>query len=125
MTSPLLPLAVLLAAATASESRPHPAVRDGTATCVSCHATRTPAIVAEWESGRHGLLLVQCFVCHGSTGKDFTAHPAGGRRCEGCHADQVSSVAAPKGKAQSCFACHAPHTLAAQQGKQNPHIARP
>jgi hypothetical protein len=87
--------------------------------CESCHAQATPAVVAAWEGGAHGLNLVRCFVCHGSRGDDFT-RSAAAQRCDGCHGDAVASVTAPGGKTQSCFECHAPHTLAAQ-GRPNPH----
>jgi hypothetical protein len=121
MIRPTLVLAALLLASPAAAARKHPGagVAGDPDACLSCHAKATPQVVKDWEGGPHGLMLVKCFVCHGSTGKDFAAHPAAGRRCEGCHPAQVSSLA-PTHAVQACFACHAPHTLAAQ-GQRNPH----
>lgn len=116
-----LPLAALLLAPAATSAGGHPDV--GTPTdpdaCLSCHAEATPEVVREWEGGSHGLVLVKCFVCHGSTGKDFAREPAL-ERCRGCHAEEVASVSR-KGKAQRCFACHAPHALATKDGAKRPH----
>jgi hypothetical protein len=93
------------------------AAEDGVA-CATCHEDVTPALVKEWTAGEHGLNLVKCFVCHGSTGADFAAAPAP-QRCDGCHAAKVASVT-QDGTSRSCFACHAPHTLSSE-GKPNPH----
>jgi len=87
----------------------HPAV-DPAVECATCHADATPAVVAEWTRGPHGLALVKCFVCHGSTGADFAARPTT-TRCAGCHAAEALTAAA---RNQNCFACHAPHALAAR-----------
>jgi hypothetical protein len=125
------PFAVLLlAAAPAKKGKAaagHPDVGPNAApdACETCHAEATPAVHREWKENEHGLNLVLCFVCHGSTGKDFVrlAAPA---RCEGCHPAEVASVAPAKGKkaaARGCFECHAPHALSAE-GKENPHGAR-
>jgi hypothetical protein len=125
----LVPLALLLAAPPALAGEAHPAVDpDGNAdACQSCHETATPAIVKQWEGGTHGLVLVKCFVCHGSTGKDFVLRAKPGR-CEGCHPAEVASTAPAKSaksaKAADCFGCHAPHTLAAPAGAGSPHAAR-
>jgi hypothetical protein len=127
----LAPLALLLAPPAIADDEPHPDVGTDFApdACISCHTEQTPEIVKEWESGPHGLVLVKCFVCHGSTGKDFAEHPKA-TRCEGCHAAQVASIAparkkgGAKGKAPDCFSCHAPHALAAREGAQSPHAAR-
>jgi hypothetical protein len=92
--------------------------------CLSCHAEKTPAVVKQWESGPHGLLLVKCFVCHGSTGKDFSARPVAAERCRGCHPAQVASVTPAKGERRGCFACHAPHALSVTTGANTPHPAQ-
>jgi hypothetical protein len=119
----LVPLLPLLLAAPAKQAG-HPALgadRPPDA-CETCHAEATPAAVKAWEGGAHGLNLVKCVVCHGSTGKDFARAPAP-RRCQSCHADQVASAAPAKGKqapARGCFECHDPHALSAE-GKPNPH----
>ena len=87
----------------------HTAV-DPSTECATCHAEATPAVVADWNAGPHGMALVKCFVCHGSTGADFAARPAS-TRCAGCHADKAAVAASTN---TSCFSCHAPHTLAAR-----------
>jgi hypothetical protein len=94
--------------------------------CEACHAQATPAAVTAWEGSAHGLTLVKCFVCHGSTGKDFQARGTAAS-CDGCHPAQAAVVVRAKDtrapRAAACFACHAPHTLAVPQGKANPHAA--
>jgi hypothetical protein len=117
---PLLPL--LLAAAPPKKGAGHPEVgpNDAPDACETCHANATPAAVRAWEGSTHGLLLVKCVACHGSAGADFAKAP-GPSRCQGCHAEQVASVAPAKGKKGSaCFSCHVPHTLLAE-GRPNPH----
>lgn len=81
--------------------------------CATCHREETPAAFKAWEDSPHGLSLVKCLVCHGSTGKDFKARPDAST-CRGCHAAQVESLA--KRAVKDCFACHAPHSLS-----PNPH----
>ncbi len=81
--------------------------------CATCHRTALPAAFVAWEASPHGVALVKCVVCHGSTGADFRAAPdASG--CRGCHAAQVAALA--KRPVKDCFACHDPHALSA-----NPH----
>jgi len=93
----------------------HPDVQ-GEQDCAACHRTRTPGSYSAWEGSAHGLALVKCVVCHGSTGTDFRAKPKADR-CRGCHA---ALVEARKGTAtKDCFACHAPHSLSA-----NPHRSK-
>ena len=110
-------VAVLLAVALPVSARPararaHVVVR-GEQECATCHRTGSPEVFAAWEASQHGLALVKCVVCHGSTGKDFRARPdASG--CRACHAAQVEAQAGRTVK--DCFACHAPHALSA-----NPH----
>jgi hypothetical protein len=110
-------IAFLLADALPASARParpraHVAVR-GEQECATCHRTGTPDVFAAWEGSQHGLALVKCVVCHGSTGKDFRSRPdASG--CRACHAAEVEALA--KRAVKDCFACHAPHALSA-----NPH----
>lgn len=94
----------------------HPSV-DAAQACEDCHANATPAVFREWRDGTHGIHLVKCFVCHGSTGADFRRKPSADR-CEGCHADQVASMRGPAMKGKDCFSCHAPHAL-------DPHATTP
>jgi hypothetical protein len=98
----------------------HPDVASKLATsdCAGCHAQATPAVAREWEESPHGLALVKCLACHGSTGKDFTLAPQP-ERCRACHAAEVASVTPATGKPRACFSCHAPHTLRADA--ESPH----
>jgi hypothetical protein len=125
--APILTLALLAlpaAAAPAKSARKHPPVKFDPAveSCASCHTDATPQVTKDWETGAHGVALVKCMVCHGSTGKDFTLAPPA-QRCQGCHPAEVASIAArgKSKKARSCFDCHAPHTLAATGAASNPH----
>lgn len=108
-------LALLVAAAlpsgasAAARGRPHVPTK-GEQDCAACHRTGTPAAFAEWEGSPHGLALVKCVVCHGSTGADFKARPVAAG-CGACHAAQATSVA--RRGVSDCFACHAPHSLSA------------
>ncbi len=81
--------------------------------CAGCHEQATPAAWKSWNDGPHGLALVKCQVCHGSTGKDFTLRPSA-ERCRGCHAAELASVAPLAKKGVGCFTCHDPHGLAAR-----------
>lgn len=94
----------------------HPKV-DAEQECGECHGGKGSAAEA-WEASKHGMGLVKCVVCHGSTGKDFAARP-GTRACSGCHDPQVASAA--KAKKADCFACHAPHALAPKKNFSSPH----
>ena len=106
LAAPALPRAAAKARAA------HPAV-GAEQDCAACHRDGTPAAFRAWEQSPHGVALVKCVVCHGSTGKDFRARPAA-TFCQGCHAAQVASLASHG--TRDCFACHAPHALTA-----NPH----
>jgi hypothetical protein len=105
----LLLAAALPSCATGDRARTHVAT-GGEQDCAACHQTKTAAAFAEWERSPHGVALVKCVVCHGSTGEDFRAKPAASG-CGSCHAAQAES--AEKRALADCFACHAPHTLSA------------
>ncbi len=100
----------------------HPQVDASSQSCAGCHADATPQIAKEWEAGRHGLSLVRCYVCHGSTGADFRARPdtAGCRSCHSLQAMGGPGAVAGAEPRSDCFTCHAPHALSAK-GKTNPH----
>ncbi len=98
-----------LAAGAGTRARKHVDTA-GEQDCASCHRTETPAAFAAWEGSPHGLALVKCVVCHGSTGKDFRARPAAAG-CGACHAAEAASVA--RRPVSDCFACHEPHSLSA------------
>jgi hypothetical protein len=98
----------------------HPEVDADLESCATCHAQATPEIVAQWSQGRHGLALVECVVCHGSTGADFRPRPESAG-CRACHPVQVSSVTRGN-TTKRCFECHTAHALRAE-GKASPHGA--
>jgi hypothetical protein len=108
-TTAALALTAALPALAAPRARAHVDPK-GEQECAACHRTGTPEAFAAWESSPHGLALVKCVVCHGSTGKDFRARPAADG-CGGCHSGAVESLAGRSVK--DCFACHAPHSLSA------------
>lgn len=110
--------ALVLAAPLPAFAGPAPGARGhldvkGEQECATCHRADTPEVFGAWEASPHGLALVKCVVCHGSTGRDFRAKPDTGG-CRGCHAAQVQSLA--NRPVKDCFGCHAPHSLSA-----NPH----
>lgn len=96
----------------------HPEVDTGLDTCAECHAQVTPEVTAQWQASRHGLALVKCVVCHGSTGADFRARP-GSAGCAGCHPAEAAA-ASRAGAPARCFDCHAPHALAAKGTSPHP-----
>jgi hypothetical protein len=116
--------AVILAAALPASAGPAPAKRKPApgahpavpteAACRDCHEQATPTSYLTWADGKHGLDLVTCNVCHGSTGADFKRRP-GPDRCQGCHPEQAESLAAPHMKGKDCFSCHPAHLL-------DPHV---
>ena len=93
----------------------HPDVA-GEQECATCHRPDLRLSFKAWEDSPHGLALVKCVVCHGSTGADYKPKPDS-RTCVGCHAAQVEQLAdADDRPSKDCFACHSHHTLAT-----NPH----
>ena len=97
----------------------HPEVDTGLETCFTCHTRVTPQVAAQWKDGRHGMALVECLVCHGSTGADFRARPEP-IGCRSCHPSQAASVARGP-ETRGCFGCHPAHALQAQGA--SPHLA--
>ncbi len=113
------------AAAAAKTGAQHPEVGTDAGDCASCHESVSPQVVADWSKGRHGMALVKCFVCHGSTGPDFRARPEA-IGCRGCHPVQAAATtSAAKEASPGCFTCHPPHLLRASQGKTAPHPLQP
>ncbi len=113
--APLLALWLLggSGAACAARSLPaarHPALAEEGSSCAECHARATPAAVERWRDGRHGMNLVQCFVCHGTTAADFRTRPDPAS-CAGCHAAEVATARTAAGAVDDCFRCHASHAL--------------
>lgn len=104
--------AALPALAGVARPRAHLDVK-GEQECATCHRGDTPEAFKAWEDSKHGLALVKCVVCHGSTGKDFRPRPDTSA-CRSCHAAAVEALA--KRPVKDCFACHAPHSLS-----PNPH----
>jgi hypothetical protein len=100
----------------------HPDV-GGSQDCRACHEQVTRRAFEAWKQSKHGLDLVTCVVCHGSTGADFTKRPAADR-CAGCHAAQVASLAGRPARARDCFACHPGHELDPHAGARETTAAR-
>lgn len=86
--------------------------------CDVCHKEVTPEVYKDWYSSDHGMMNVKCFVCHGSTGDDFSTKP-GADRCVACHADHVESMGAPFMDDKSCFTCHPAHALTSHRQAAN------
>jgi hypothetical protein len=66
--------------------------------CVACHTTKTPGIVAQWKSSRHGEMGISCWECHNAEAKDPAAWKHEGativtavtpNACAPCHGDIV------------------------------------
>jgi hydroxylamine dehydrogenase len=63
-------------------------------TCIDCHRTVTPNLVADWEASKHKSNDVSCLECHGS---DHVSRDDAAKAriptpeiCAQCHADKVS-----------------------------------
>lgn len=78
----------------------------GNSTCISCHKDVTPDVVKQWEESAHGLIDVECGVCHGDA-NNFKAKPTN-ETCLGCHSTQVENNMA---KDRACSSCHIAHNF--------------
>ncbi|MBN2289115.1 MAG: cytochrome C552 [Candidatus Glassbacteria bacterium] len=67
------------------------------ADCVGCHEKKTPGIVAQWRSSKHGELEIDCLYCHGAESSDLDAFEHQGatvavivspKDCAECHQDE-------------------------------------
>ena len=67
--------------------------------CVTCHAEKTPGIVAQWRHSGHARQSIGCFECHGASAKDPGAFEHEGativtivtpNACAACHGDIVA-----------------------------------
>ncbi len=91
----------------AEESEKHPPV-EFSVSCVECHEKSTPEVVNAWDSGKHGLTDIGCFICHGDGEVEFYSEPTD-EKCVACHSKQESSF--DEVEATSCFSCHSGHNL--------------
>lgn len=64
------------------------------APCVSCHSKETPAIVKQWQAGKHNKVGVKCYVCHFAEEGDKTG------------ADHHGFRVTPVVQLKTCAACH-------------------
>lgn len=71
-------------------------------TCVECHQTVTPQIVADWQTSEHSKQEVTCAVCHGA---DHTS------------AEDVAEVRIPT--PEVCESCHPKQVEQFQRGKHS------
>ncbi|MBG0789010.1 MAG: hypothetical protein H0S80_00770 [Desulfovibrionaceae bacterium] len=81
--------------------------------CYACHVKATPKIAQDWYEGKHGVLLVKCFVCHGQPdGKgaiEFAANPDPDTVCRKCHDPAVNRMQEKYGLRAQCNECHPYH----------------
>ncbi len=63
-------------------------------TCINCHRSTSPALVAQWESSRHYENAIGCLDCHGAEKGDVDAWMHNGQ--------MVSVLVTPK----DCAKCH-------------------
>ena len=81
--------------------------------CYGCHITATAKIAQDWYESKHGVLLVKCFVCHGSPdGKGavpFAADPDPQIVCGSCHAPAIKRMEEKYGLRPDCNSCHPVH----------------
>ena len=81
--------------------------------CYSCHIKTTPKIAQDWFEGKHGVLLVKCFVCHGSPDGNgaikFSANPDPEIVCRRCHSPAMDRMEEKYGMRPDCNSCHPVH----------------
>jgi len=81
--------------------------------CYACHLKTTPKIAQDWYEGKHGMLLVKCFVCHGQPdGKgavEFAVDPDPDKVCRKCHDPAVNRMEEKFGLRPQCNDCHPYH----------------
>ncbi|KAA3661403.1 MAG: hypothetical protein DWQ10_04585 [Calditrichaeota bacterium] len=81
---------------------------DFTQSCLDCHKSETPDVVAEWESGMHGEVNIGCYICHGDGQEEYYPEP-NAETCVSCHSGYVPVY--PGTGVKDCFGCHDYHTL--------------
>lgn len=83
---PVLILSLVLLPAIALADKP-PSGRFANAECVSCHAQRSPDIVAGWKASSHARKSpkADCVTCHGATHANSAARARRDNACTGCH----------------------------------------
>lgn len=103
----------LLFPGTRCEAFKHPNAPEGQNDCYTCHVKTTPKIAQDWFESKHGVVLVKCFVCHGSPdGKGslpFAAKPDAQLICQRCHAPAMERMKAKFGESTPCASCHPYH----------------
>jgi hypothetical protein len=81
--------------------------------CYACHVKTTPQVAQDWYEGKHGVLLVKCFVCHGQPDGDgaveFAVDPDPDKVCRKCHDPAVNRMEAKFGLRPDCNSCHPYH----------------
>ena len=98
----LVSLLTLLAAAPALAAEPVATP----ATCIGCHAEKTPGVVADWKLSKHSGADVDCSACHGE--EHTTAADAAEAKiptpetCATCHEERVAQY--KKGKHAAAWA---------------------
>ena len=74
--------------------------------CVDCHRERSPGIVSQWESSRHGEVGVDCIFCHQAEKSDLDAFE---------HQGETIAVIVSPG---DCAQCHE-HEFSQQKGSHH------
>lgn len=81
--------------------------------CVDCHKKVTPKIAEDWKSGKHGVMLVKCFVCHGQPDEEgsvpFAVDPDVDAICRKCHDPAINKMQVKYGLEAECNSCHPYH----------------
>ena len=97
--------------------------------CYSCHIKTTPKIAQDWYEGKHGVLLVKCFVCHGSPdGKGavkFSANPDPDTTCRKCHEPAMNRMQEKYGMKLDCNSCHPVHQNSIHHDAYKTTISKP
>lgn len=83
---PAIVLTLVLLPAIVLADKP-PAGRFANAECVSCHAQRSPELVAGWKASSHARQTpkADCVACHGATHNGAAARARRDSACTGCH----------------------------------------
>lgn len=69
--------------------------------CLTCHAKETPAVVAQWEAGKHSKVGVKCYVCHFAEPSEAKGEEHNGfyiltavevKSCDSCHPENAAEL---------------------------------
>ena len=96
-----------------SEAIKHLESPDTASDCFECHIKATPKIAQDWYEGKHGVILIKCFVCHGQPdGKGsvpYAVNPGVNTTCRKCHDPSIQKMVSKYGLNPQCNDCHPFH----------------